>query len=175
MGEAYRIRTAGVGDAAALAEIGAATFTEAFREFYAAADLKAFLAENHSVDWYRATVARSDKRLWLAETPAGDTAAYALAGACDLPLEDEQPGAGELKRIYVRQGRQGAGLGQRLLDTALDWLHGEGYAPLYIGVFSENLDAQRLYARAGFEKVGEYYFKVGEHLDHEYILKLKET
>ena len=42
---------------------------------------------------------------------------------------------------------------------------------VWIGVWSENHGAQRLYARHGFEKVGEYEFKVGQTRDHEFILR----
>jgi RimJ/RimL family protein N-acetyltransferase len=40
-----------------------------------------------------------------------------------------------------------------------------------VGVWSENVGAQRLYARYGFEKIGEYDFPVGAQLDREFILK----
>ena len=42
---------------------------------------------------------------------------------------------------------------------------------LWIGVWSENLGAQRLYARRGFEQVGTYAFAVGRVRDHEFILR----
>lgn len=47
----------------------------------------------------------------------------------------------------------------------------ETHEPLYIGVWSENFGAQRLYARYGFQPVGEYLFPVGQHRDREFILK----
>jgi RimJ/RimL family protein N-acetyltransferase len=53
----------------------------------------------------------------------------------------------------------------------LEWLAAQGYSPLYVGVWSGNSGAQRLYGRFGFEKIGEYDFPVGEHLDREYILR----
>ena len=42
---------------------------------------------------------------------------------------------------------------------------------IWIGVWSENHGAQRFYVREGFEKVGEYGFKVGRTLDLEFILR----
>ena len=64
----------------------------------------------------------------------------------------------------------GSGLGAQLLNITLDWLGGFGRR-LWLGVWSENHGAQRLYARHGFEKVGEYVFKVGETRDQEFILR----
>jgi diamine N-acetyltransferase len=62
-------------------------------------------------------------------------------------------------------------IGSRLLDTALDWLASGGRTPLYVGVWSGNLGAQRLYGRYGFTKVGEHGFPVGGTLDRELILR----
>ena len=44
------------------------------------------------------------------------------------------------------------------MEAALDWLVANERMPLYIGVWSENLGAQRFYERYGFGKVGEYGF-----------------
>ncbi len=38
-------------------------------------------------------------------------------------------------------------------------------------MWSGNFGAQKLYARLGFEKVGEYEFKVGATRDHEFIMR----
>jgi len=58
---------------------------------------------------------------------------------------------------------------RRADPTALDWLGVQGRR-LSIGVWSQNQDAQRLYARHGFERVGAYQFPVGNTLDNEFIL-----
>ena len=46
-----------------------------------------------------------------------------------------------------------------------------GPQAIWIGVWSENLGAQRFYARHGYEKVGEYLYPVGEARDLEFILR----
>ena len=53
---------------------------------------------------------------------------------------------------------------------SLDWLEKPGRM-LWIGVWSENFGAQKLYGRLGFEKVGEYEFPVGGTRDREFILR----
>jgi ribosomal protein S18 acetylase RimI-like enzyme len=57
------------------------------------------------------------------------------------------------------------------MDSGLQWLESQGRTPLYIGVWSENLGAQRFYGRYGFKKIGEYGFVVGNTVDREFILK----
>ena len=100
----------------------------------------------------------------------GVPAGHALAGPCGLPHEDVTAACGELKRLYVLPEWQGAGCGGRLLTHALAWLE-SNHSAIWVGVYSENLGAQRLYGRNGFETAGEYEFKVGSRLDHEFIMK----
>lgn len=165
------IRRATAADAATLASLGAATFTETFGHLYSDRDLRHFLDESHSVAAWTRTLADPDVALWLAELDDGTPIAFIAAGACKLPVEHREPMAGEIRMLYVLKPYQDRRLGSRLMDVGLEWLDAQGRAPLYIGVWSENVGAQRFYARYGFEKVGEYGFPVGETVDREFILK----
>jgi len=163
------IRRAAASDAAAIAAIGARTFADAFGHMYPPDDLATFLVATHAPAKISAEIADPAMGVWLAERD-GEAVAYAVAGPCGLPHPEVTPGCGELKRIYVDQVAQGEGLGGRLMETALAWLERDGPRRLWIGVWSGNLGAQRLYERAGFRKVGEYGFRVGGSTDHEFIL-----
>ena len=164
------IRRAGPDDAAALTEIGAATFIESFGHLYVPADLRAFIEESHSVAAYANALANPDYALWIAERH-GVAIGYAQAGPCGLPHADAQVGDGELKRLYLLKSEQNAGIGQALFDQALVWLQREGPRTLWISVWSENLGAQRFYGRHGFEFAGEYAFIVGEQRDREFMFR----
>lgn len=165
------IRRATAGDAPALAVLAAETFTETFGHLYRPADLAAFLATEQTAAHYRRLIGQPDVGVWLAEAADGTLVGFLTAGPCKLPVPGREPAAGEIRQLYLRSSIQGRGLGSALLDTGLAWLRAQGHAPLYIGVWSGNHGAQRLYGRRGFEKVGEYDFPVGEHLDREYILR----
>lgn len=164
------IRRAGSQDVEALSAIGARTFADTFGHLYPAEDLQAFLAEAYGLARTRADLAHPDKASWLVEAD-GQAVGYALAGPCDLPHSDVTPACGELKRIYFLKGWQGGGLGRRLFAETIAWLQARGPRDVWIGVWSENYGAQRFYARHGFEKVGEYGFRVGRTVDHEFIFR----
>lgn len=164
------IRRATAADAEALAAIGQATFTETFGHLYPPQDLADFLAEAHSVARATADLANPAKAAWLVEA-GGEVVGYALACPAKLPHPDVTPACGELDRIYLLAAHRGGGIGSRLLDETLAWLERDGPRSLWIGVFSQNLGAQRLYARRGFETVGTYKFVVGKTLDHELIMR----
>ena len=169
------IRRATAEDAAALAELGTATFIESFGQLYVPRDLQAFLEESHSVEAYAKVLANPHCALWIAERPAEDgtprAIGYAQAGPCGLPHDDAKPGDGELKRLYLLKSEQNGGVGRALFDQALAWLERDGPRPLWISVWSENLGAQRFYGRYGFEFAGEYAFIVGEQRDREFMFR----
>ena len=164
------IRRATTDDAAALVELGTATFVETFAHLYSPEDLQAFLAESHSVEAYAKVLADPDYALWLAERD-GHAVGYAQAGPCGLPHADARAGDGELKRQYLRQSEQNGGVGRALMDAAMAWLERDGPRQLWISVWSENTGAQRFYARHGFSFAGEYEFPVGEQRDREFMFR----
>ena len=68
-------------------------------------------------------------------------------------------------------GIQGGGTGRALMDAAMAWLLRDGPRPLWLSVWSENLGAQRFYARYGFGFVAEYEFIVGAQRDREFMYR----
>ena len=164
------IRRATLADAEALSEIGARTFTETFGHLYPADDLALFLAEAYGLEATRKTLADPAKAAWLVEVEDA-VIGYAEAGPCSLPHPDVTPACGELKRFYFLKTCQNRGLGKPLFALTLAWLLRNGPRDVWIGVWSENFGAQRFYGRAGFEKIGEYGFRVGATVDHEFILR----
>ena len=171
------IRRATPDDTATLAQVGAITFRETFGHLYRPQDLQYFLDTTRSSSAFAQLLADPKMGVLLALEPAGTSRperaiGYAVVGPCKLPVEVLEPGAGELQQLYLLADRQGGGRGTRLLEAALRHLvEVQRRDPLYIGVWSENYGAQRLYGRFGFLKVGEYDFPVGEHLDREFILR----
>lgn len=163
------LRRARAEDAEPLTELGRITFDETFGHRYPAEDLAHFLATEHTPEKYAGWIADPAWGVWVVEQDGG-MMGYTLAGPCGLPHPDITPACGELKRIYVLSSAQGLGAGSLMLKESLDWLTKPG-RNLWIGVWSENDGAQRLYARHGFEKVGTYDFVVGDSRDHEFILK----
>ena len=165
------IRRATATDVEALAALGAATFTETFGHLYLPEDLAEFLHQSHSVARWQSLLTDADVAVWLAAVGDSAPVGFIVAGSCKLPVENLEPRAGEIRQLYVHSSAQNLRIGTRLLAMALDWLAAEKRTPLYVGVWSENYGAQRLYQRYGFAKVGEYFFPVGRTRDREFILK----
>ena len=169
------IRHLTLADANALSALARATFDETFGHLDKPDDLAVFQEEAQSIEAYQRLLSTSGVAVWAGESAAGELVGFATAGPCKLPAPNLEKDAGEIRHLYLRGTVQRAGLGTRLLVTALDWLAAQGHSPLYVGVWSGNFGAQRLYGRFGFEKIGEYDFPVGKHLDREFILRQRKS
>jgi ribosomal protein S18 acetylase RimI-like enzyme len=164
------IRRATAADAETLVRIGIDTFRETFEGLYSQSDLETYLAQAYDLERTRADLADPGKASWLVEAD-GQAIGYATVGPCGLPHDEVTPACGELKRIYVRKAWQGSGLAARLLDLTMAWLQREGPRTIWLGVWSENVKAQRFYAKHGFAKAGTYDFHVARQVDLEYIFR----
>ncbi len=167
------IRRARADEAEALAELGAATFTATFGHLYSRENIEKFLAKNHAPAAYRAMLSDHRSAVWIAESD-GARVGYAAVGPCTLPVPDMPPNAGELARLYLVKNAQGTGTGKRLLETSLEFLRSR-YSTIYLSVYRDNFTAQRIYERAGFKKIHDYFYMVGDHADPEFIMELVRT
>jgi GNAT superfamily N-acetyltransferase len=168
------VRAARVEDAEALAVLGRETFidtfVDGFRIPYPPEDLSAYLERSFSVTKTREMLLDDTQAWWVAERD-GEVVGFANAGPNTLPHPEGRPSHAELRRLYISRRAQGFGLGTRLLEAALSWMEVHTDGPLWIGVWSGNLKAQKLYAAYGFTKAGEYKYPIGTWLDDEFILR----
>jgi GNAT superfamily N-acetyltransferase len=62
-------------------------------------------------------------------------------------------GAVELKRMYLRPGERGRGLGRQLLSLAVDWARSRRMSVVRLDTSERMVAARRLYEAHGFERV----------------------
>ena len=163
------IRQATPDDAALLCALSTVTFMETFGHLYRPEDLAAYLAIAYPEDLQRQQLESGEYAAWILEL-GGESAGFVFAGPCGLPHEDVAEGDGEIKRLYVLAAHHNGGWGRKLMDAAMAWLEARSKRQ-WLGVWSENVGAQRFYARYGFVRVGQYEFPVGLVRDLEYILR----
>jgi ribosomal protein S18 acetylase RimI-like enzyme len=163
---AYRDAT--TSDAGALVAMATQSFCETFAHLYRKADLDAFLAEAFGPDGLPAHLAdpRYAIRLALDETDA--IVGFAKMGPCKLPDPAPQDAA-ELHQLYVLSGQQGTGVAADLMAWCIATARAQGARTFALGVYSDNIRAQRFYARHGLVEIGRYLFPVGEQMDDECI------
>ncbi|MEY4267804.1 MAG: hypothetical protein RIS90_2339 [Pseudomonadota bacterium] len=82
-----------------------------------------------------------------------------LAGCCGLrPLDSsDYANACEMKRLYVRQGFRGTGIGRALAEACLDHARQAGYTSLLLDTLDDMESARALYEDLGFAEIPPYY------------------
>ena len=82
-----------------------------------------------------------------------------IAGCCALrPIDStDYPNAAEMKRLYVRKGFRGLGLGRELAEAALDAARAAGYSCVLLDTLDDMEAARALYEELGFEEIPPYY------------------
>lgn len=79
---------------------------------------------------------------WVAQTPAG------LLGTCGVALL--APPKFELRKMYLRPSARGLGIGQRLLNEAIEWTRARGGKRLVLDTTEQMTRAIRFYEASGF-------------------------
>lgn len=156
-----RWRKAGVPDAEALAHLGAATFLTTFAFDHPGQPLIEHLRTEHSVAYYTEKLQRSDVDIIIGETPLGAPVGYVMMVPPSHP-DLQQPGDIELKRIYLLGPWQGGGNGKAMLDRAFEIARQRHAKRILLAVYEVNSKAIAFYERAGFARIGETVFMVGE-------------
>lgn len=167
----FELRTPSAADAAALAAMADESFVETFGSLYDPADLRQFLEERGGAQGFAARIADPAETIrYVAEE--GRPVAFIALGPLKLPVDRPEAGAVELQQLYVLKPWQGSGIAHRLMAFAIAHAKSRGAPAIYLSVFSENVRAQRFYARYGFCEVGRYGFRVGKQIDDDRIWRL---
>jgi diamine N-acetyltransferase len=163
-------RTASAADAAALAELGAHTFTDTFGHLYQPSDLEIFL-QNHSPENWDKELNDPAFEVRVAELD-GKLVGYVKLGPPHLPFEPRGEAA-ELRQLYVVEEVKGQGVAHELIRWVIERARDQRADYLYLSVFTDNHRARRFYEKYGFEPEGTYAFMVGNHADEDIVMRLK--
>ncbi len=165
------LRPCGLQDVEALALVAGATFLEAFAGFLPGHAIVQHCARHHVSPVYAKYLADDRVRVWLAVMRDGDApVGYSMLTPPDLPLHDLGPDDVELKRIYLFSRFQGSGIGQQLMDVAIEGSRQMGARRLLLGVYAGNARALRFYQRNGFREVGVRTFTVGTLVYDDFVM-----
>ena len=145
------IRRGEARDAAALAELGARTFSDTFLADNDPADIAAFLAETFSAEKQAAE---------LADASTGEAPACVAA---KTPIE--------IARLYVARAQLGRGTGEALMARCVEDARKVGHDVVWLGVWERNARAIRFYERWGFRPVGEHVFVVGKDPQNDLVMR----
>ena len=142
------IRRAGPEDAASLGRLGAALM----RTHYAF-DARRFLAPGEGVEAGYAAFLESqahDKQAIVLVADDDGVVGYVYAAIEPLSWKDLRGECGFIHDLLVVEKARGTGVGEALLNRAIDWLRERRMPRVVLGTAAQNDTARRLFERRGF-------------------------
>lgn len=168
------VTPAGPADLTDLADVAAATFPLACPPSATAANIAAFIDENLSRARFAEYLADAGRPVLVARE-AGRITGYTML-IDGVPDDDAvaravtvRP-AVEVSKLYVLPDGHGAGVSAALMTAALRCAADRGAACAWLGVNQENQRAQRFYRKQGFTVSGTKTFRLGDRLEHDYVM-----
>lgn len=159
---------------AELADVAARTFPLACPPSVAPRDVAAFITENLSPARFAHYLADADRAVLVA-VEENRIIGYAMMirGVPDDPrvaaAVTAHP-AVELSKMYVVPESHGGDAAASLMTAALQHAATSGAASVWLGVNQHNARAQRFYAKHGFAIAGTKTFRLGDHIEQDYVL-----
>jgi ribosomal protein S18 acetylase RimI-like enzyme len=164
-------RKADISDVKIISALGITTFYEAYFLQDDSGDLANYVLESFSVEKIEREIADKDSTFFIAEAD-GCAVGYAKLRE-NAPAECVKgENAVEIQRVYILEKMRGKSVGDALMRKCFAEARRKKYESVWLGVWEENLAAQRFYKKYGFEKVGELYFPYGETVGTNHVLKL---
>ncbi len=172
----HSIRTATADDAGALADLAAVTFPLACPPGSPAEDIAAHLTATLGADSFRTYLADPDVTVLVLDA-GGELRGYSLLVA----RASQDPGVTaaltvlpsvELSKCYVHPDHHGLGAAAELMHASIASAAATGAAGLWLGVNNQNARAIRFYTKSGFRIVGTKTFRLGDTLEHDFVMEL---
>ena len=162
------IRRASKEDTVALADFSRNAFEEAFGAENDPEDMQVYLDTSFSREQLGHELADPETTFLLAyhkDTLVG----YAKIQGGSTPDCVHDKEAVQLSRLYVTSACMGRGLGSQLIQACLDESRQQGYETIWLGVWEENIPAQRLYECSGFVRTGAKKFVLGSDIQQDAV------
>lgn len=142
-----RVRDANAEDVTAIAAVLASAWRGSFIDFLKRETVEAFVEKNKTVAMFSEMMALDALHFLVCEEN-GVIQGFSFYHCVDCKDEDEA--FAELDALFVRQGEQRRGIGERLLERALGQMKERGIRNCELWVIVPNLQARAFYEKHGF-------------------------
>ena len=156
-------------DLAELQAISSKTFFETFAAQNTPEDMDAYLKSAFSLEKLRAELLEPDSAFYFLFV-GSELAGYLKLNSSGAQTEIHSEDCLEIERIYLDKRFQGKGLGNCLIDKAIEIARQRGKRTLWLGVWENNTRALAFYEKNGFRKVGEHNFVIGSDRQTDFIM-----
>ena len=164
------VRRATVDDAALLASLAAATFSDTFAVDNTPENMSRYVAGAFGEAIQRAELADARNVVYIAERD-GAPAGYVMLRDGPVPACVDSPHAIEIARLYSTKRYIGAGIGSALMQMSIRHAAEAGKDVVWLAVWERNPRAIAFYERWGFRDVGAQTFQLGDDLQTDRVMR----
>ncbi len=166
------LRKANLSDLPELLVLARTSFLQAFTAGNKPENVQAYLAEAFNVAQLTIEMENPASTFIVASLDGelvGDTKLNLSAAQADV----KDPASVEVARLYTLEKVWGTGLGQLLLDAAIDFGRQEGKTWLWLGVWEHNARAIRFYEKNGLRIFGSHPFPFGDEIQNDWLMRVE--
>lgn len=166
-----KIRQATISDIYIISALGITTFYEAYCEQDESNNLANYVLKSFSLEQIDTELNDKNSTFFIAEL---DKAAVGYAKLRENSKADciKNENTVELQRIYILEKARSKNVGKNLMQKCYETARNKGYKSIWLGVWKENIEAQKFYKKLGFEQVGELQFPYGNVVGTNLVLRL---
>lgn len=157
-------------DVVALQEIATKTFVETFAIHNTEEDMAKYLNDFLSIEKLSVELNNEQSTFYFA-TLNNVIVGYVKLNFGNAQTELQDNNSLEIERIYVLQAYQGKKVGQLLFEKATQVAGENNLHYIWLGVWEENLRAQKFYKKNGFIEFDKHIFKLGSDEQTDIMMK----
>ena len=164
------IRPCATNDLDDLQAIAHETFDETFRSMNSHATMEQYLQEAFNQKKLLAELKNKNSQFFFLYVD-NDLAGYLKINDASAQTDINDPDSIEMERIYIRKSYKGKGLGEKLLNHALQLAKDMNKNYVWLGVWEKNTAAISFYSKMGFHRAGQHLYRLGNELQNDLIMK----
>ena len=169
---ALQLSEADFADLASLLDLAQTSFVQAFTEGNKPENVQAYLSQAFTSvqlekEW------RNPASTFLLASLDGKLVGYTKVNLAAAQTDVQDPDSLEVARLYTLEEVWGRGVGQFLLDAALDFAKEKGKTFVWLGVWEHNARAIRFYEKNGFKAFGSHPFPFGDEIQNDWLMRVE--
>lgn len=164
------IRECVMDDLLSLREISYKTYNDTFRQMNTPSNMKAYNEKAFDIDKLRGELSNRHSFFYFLYSDE-ELSGYLKLNEYKAQTDIYDPQSLEIERIYVTKEFQGKGLGNTLINKAIDVAKIREKLYVWLGVWEKNNKAIQFYKRNGFYVIGKHSFFMGEEEQTDFIMR----
>jgi ribosomal protein S18 acetylase RimI-like enzyme len=170
--EKIEIHRATIANIDELQKISRDTFLETFAHSTSEENMHHYLENNFSKEQLSKEIEQKHSAFYFAKLENA-VIGYLKINYSGAQTELNDQKSLEVERIYIGKEFYGKGVGQRLLDFALQIAKQQKMVYVWLGVWEENHRAIQFYLKNGFISFDKHVFMLGDEAQTDYMMKLE--